>query len=834
MVNSDWFKRFVCYALSFHLAVGPVFSLPITVDPTQDQTYVDSAVNDVPIVYISAPDDNGLSQNKFTDYNVGSDGVIINNSVVDGTSQLAGYILGNDNFSDATAERILFDVTGKNISRLEGIQEIFGSSATFMLSNPNGLYINGYGFINTNRVRLTTGVPSWSNNQLQFDVESGDITIGGDGLNGSLASAVDILATAINIQGTVFSGGELNLVAGKYTYNTDTDTYTKIGDSESTEIAIDISGNLQGSSLQLITTESGSGVNSTGVLVSTADDIIISADGDIQLATVYSSNDLMVTTGDDVSIESGSVVALSEASFDVGDFAIDHASALGAVDLSIVADDIDNDGLIYSTNDLAIDATTLTNSGTRGDDLDDFSAGIQSYGDAQINVETLDNVDGLIVGNSSVVVADDIDNSGGQWVSYGDLQLDSVVINNTGGRFEMNGTGDFDGDITNTNGFIYSASDLALDWVDNTSGIIMAGSDITIESSDTFFNVNGELVSTQGGIQINANTLDNEGGQIVASQNIRMGQLTDAWVDGLVFAMDTVFVTANSVVVNGSIFGNEGVAVVTQSDDDDSMVINSGALVASNGTTMVTANGGIHNFGLLFADHHLDIYSNTSINNYNQFLSFGTMDIALDSSGDSINNDQGNIQSMGDLMISGPEFNNVSDIETNTDYYNTSVSVKQLKNDSNQKISKLKWKQTIDIESSEFATVQSNGSIYINDVGTFNNDYGNVIAEGDIYKIDANVNNENKKFYKRYNKYILGRKKDGTGTKWGGVWGKVGIVKRNKNIKMLLSMMGIIYKKVAVILVIFDQMERYICLVVRLPMVNLLMNYLMHQSCYRI
>ena len=82
MVNSDWFKRFVCYTLSFHLAVGPVFSLPITVDPTQDQTYVDSAVNDVPIVYISAPDDNGLSQNKFTDYNVGSDGVIINNSVV--------------------------------------------------------------------------------------------------------------------------------------------------------------------------------------------------------------------------------------------------------------------------------------------------------------------------------------------------------------------------------------------------------------------------------------------------------------------------------------------------------------------------------------------------------------------------------------------------------------------------------------------------------------------------------------------------------------------------------------------------------------------------------
>ena len=165
-------------------------------------TSVGQAGNGVPVVNIATPNGSGLSHNQFKDYNVGPNGVILNNATgALQNTQLGGYIVGNPNLKGGAANVILNEVNGGSPSQLRGYTEVAGQSAKVIVANPYGITCSGCGFINTPNVTLTTGKPMMDNvGRLDhYQVDGGAVTIDGEGLNASNVDRFEIITRTAKI-----------------------------------------------------------------------------------------------------------------------------------------------------------------------------------------------------------------------------------------------------------------------------------------------------------------------------------------------------------------------------------------------------------------------------------------------------------------------------------------------------------------------------------------------------------------------------------------------------------------------------------------------------------
>lgn len=93
--------------------------------------------------------------NQFDEFSV-QDGVIFNNSLKDGNSQIGGWVGKNPNLKQ-NANTIINEISSKQASNINGAVEVFGKSANLIFANENGFSVNGAAFLNTKGVTLSTG-----------------------------------------------------------------------------------------------------------------------------------------------------------------------------------------------------------------------------------------------------------------------------------------------------------------------------------------------------------------------------------------------------------------------------------------------------------------------------------------------------------------------------------------------------------------------------------------------------------------------------------------------------------------------------------------------------
>ena len=272
------------------MAAGPI--MPDPKAEARHQPQVEETANGISLVNITAPSSGGVSRNEYETFNVPDKGAILNNSYTLSKTELAGYVQGNNNMAERPAKIIVNEVTGTGSTSMDGFLEVAGNRADVVIANPNGITVNGGGFINTGKAFLTTGKPVYDGeDHLQrFDITGGDILIEGKGLGGKETGSLAILSRAVKINAGIWAK-DLHITTGANTVDAKTLEASAIeGKGERPAFALDTAaiGGMYAGRITLVGTEKGLGVNNSGTW-SAEDNLTLDWNGDLKNSgTIYS------------------------------------------------------------------------------------------------------------------------------------------------------------------------------------------------------------------------------------------------------------------------------------------------------------------------------------------------------------------------------------------------------------------------------------------------------------------------------------------------------------------------------------------------------------------
>ncbi|CUJ77337.1 Filamentous hemagglutinin [Achromobacter dolens] len=332
-------RSLMAWSVVFTQVWSPVLAqtLPIAVDRSVPgaKPFV-SVSHGVPVVNIAPPSAGGVSNNRYTQFNVGPSGVVLNNSGGASPSQLAGQVDGNPMLGNRHAGTILNQVTAPNPSQLLGTLEVAGNRANVIVANPAGITCNGCGFLNADRATLTTGKPRVGpDGGIGFDVAAGRLGIEGQGLNGMNLSQVDLIARTLEINAQVWAN-RLSVTAGASQVDYGTGAVSpQAGDGPAPGVTLDTAalGGMYANSIRLIGTEAGVGVNIGGNLMALTGDLQVNAAGDVRIAprvTVQAAGDLRVESGGDLAVQGAAQATGAVALTAAGKVAVSGAVGAGA------------------------------------------------------------------------------------------------------------------------------------------------------------------------------------------------------------------------------------------------------------------------------------------------------------------------------------------------------------------------------------------------------------------------------------------------------------------------------------------------------------------------
>lgn len=393
-------------------------SLPIIPD-TSNPSYapsMDKAPNDIEIINITSPNQLGISNNHYLDFNVKEVGAIINNSNNPITpTELGGLISSNPNLGDKQASLILNQVTSTHPSKLLGPLEIAGKQAGLLIANPNGISCEACSFANATSVSLTTGfIPSSSllelekiskqsinsplsssnlekelTYNLEFRVNKGHINI--DSLNSSNIPSLNILSKSLSISHNLYAKN-LNIILGSNTITLDQKgallLWQPLRDKDSNQkgnlkLALDVAyiGGVYANSIYLVASDEDASIRNSGTLaafaskeegdggfiIDTRGHLIVSAPKDELLSSDIPASDIsyMQNASNDIptpslSLPNGIYVSKSLA---IKAKSLQNNSVIQVqenVSLNL-QEDLINKGSIVSYKSLDINATSLEN-----------------------------------------------------------------------------------------------------------------------------------------------------------------------------------------------------------------------------------------------------------------------------------------------------------------------------------------------------------------------------------------------------------------------------------------------------------------------------------------
>lgn len=544
------------------------------------QTTVDRAGNGVPVVNIATPNGAGISHNQFGEYNVGKEGLILNNGTDRLTqTQLGGLIQNNPNLqAGREAKGIINEVTGANRSQLQGYTEVAGKAANVMVANPYGITCNGCGFINTPNVTLTTGKPQFdaSGNLQALEVTKGAITVEGQGLDASKSDALTLIARATEVNAAIHAN-DLTVTAGANRVGADGSVKPIAGEGAAPVVAVDTGalGGMYANRIRLVSSETGVGVN-LGNLTARQGDIQLDAGGKLTVTN---------------SLASGSITANG-----AGVVLNGSHQAGGALNVTSSQDVELNNSTLASQGDMRLSAAgkvQTTGGGTNSAGALSVSSGqgmtLSNTSLVSRSAATLDSKDTLIV------------NGGGVSAQGGALTVTSkqgMALADATLTGQADTTLSTDGSLTQRGGSVTSKGALS----------VAAGKDITLTNtrsgSDTRATLSsgGTLTSTASAVSA-GESLALSGGQLVMDGQSRADATGDVRLTGSTVSSQGQVNAGRDIALSGNSVSNSGQLAAKGHLDVNAGELTNGGTVQGNDVTLkgqtVTNSGTLQSVGNL-------------------------------------------------------------------------------------------------------------------------------------------------------------------------------------------------------------------------------------------
>ncbi|MEB6778367.1 contact-dependent inhibition effector tRNA nuclease [Escherichia coli] len=664
--------RLLSYLISTIIAGQPLLPAVGAVITPQNGTGMDKAANGVPVVNIATPNGAGISHNRFTDYNVGKEGLILNNATGKlNPTQLGGLIQNNPNLkAGGEAKGIINEVTGGNRSLLQGYTEVAGKAANVMVANPYGITCDGCGFINTPHATLTTGRPVMNaDGSLQaLEVTEGSITINGAGLDGTRSDAVSIIARATEVNAALHAK-DLTVTAGANRVTADGRVSALKGEGDVPKVAVDTGalGGMYARRIHLTSTESGVGVNlgnlyardgditldasgrltvnnslATGAVTAKGQGVTLTGDhkaggnlsvssrSDIVLSngTLNSDKNLSLTAGGRITQQNEKLTAGRDVTLAAKNITQDTASQINAARdiVTVASDTLTTQGQITAGQNLTASATTLTQDGILL---------VKSH--AGLNAGTLNN-SGAVQGATLTLGSTTLSNSG-SLLSGGPLTVNTRDFTQSGrtgakGKVDITASGKLTstGSLVSDDALVLKAQDVTL------NGVLSGGKGLTVSAqtlssgkksvthSDAAMTLNVTTVALDGEtsagdtLRVQADRLSTAAGaQLQSGKNLSINA-RDARLAGTQAAQQTMVVNASEKLTHS---GKSSAPSLSLSAPE---LTSSGVLV---GSALNTQSQTLTNSGLLQGKASLTVNTQRLDNQQNGTL-YSAADLTLD------------------------------------------------------------------------------------------------------------------------------------------------------------------------------------------------------------